>query len=356
VFGTSCEVLAQREAEKRDDARDRFRDAVTAWVRAECRRRPRLLVIEDLHWLDPSSEELLRHLATEAPRLPLLLLSTSRFPITGSDLELARIREIPLRPLPSDDIHALVDAQVDPYPASPRLRRVVAERTEGNPFFVEELVRSFRERGDLVLEHGVQDLRPDADHVIPATITALLASRIDRLPPSARELMADAATLGKEFTLAHIRAMTVSERFEDDLALVERRGFVDRKSEGPVARLAFRHILTQEVALGAMLQAERQARHRRAAEMLEHLYRGRAEEVCDQLAHHWSESDRRARALPYLLTAADGAVAVGATQEAIGHLEASLGLMKEHPGAAPKEQQEAARLRLAGLYFIVGER
>jgi class 3 adenylate cyclase len=356
VFGTSCEVLAQREAKERNDAGDRFREAVTAWVRAECRRRPLLIVIEDLHWLDPSSEELLRHLATEAPRLPLLLLTTSRFPITGSDLELAGIREIPLRPLPADDIYALVDAQVDPYPASSQLRRVVAERTEGNPFFVEELVRSFRERGDLVLEHGVQALRPGADHVIPPTITALLASRIDRLPPATRELMADAATLGKEFPLAHLRAMSVSERFEDDLALVERRGFVDRKSEGPIARLAFRHILTQEVALGAMLQTERQARHRRAAEMLEHLYHGRAEEVCDLLGHHWGQSDQRARALPYLLAAADGAVVVGATQEAIGHLEAALDLMNEHPGAAPKEQHDAARLRLAGLYFIVGER
>ena len=90
--------------------------------------------------------------------------------------------------------------------------------------------------------------------------------------------------------------------------------------------------------------------------MLEQLNRGRTEEVCDQLAHHWAQSDRRVQALPYLLTAADGAVAVGANQEAIGHLQAALGLIVEYPEAAPKGQQGAIRLKLAGLHFITGER
>jgi predicted ATPase len=317
---------------------------------------PRLLVLEDLHWLDPSSEELLRHLATEARGLPLLLLTTSRFPITGGSLELAKIRELMVPALPIGDIHALVDAQVEPYQAGSRLRQVVVERAEGNPLFVEELVRAFREKGELALEHSVHDIKPGADRTIPPTISALLASRIDRLPESARELVADAATLGREFPMAHLRAMNATERFDDDLGLVQRRGFVDSRTDGPVATLAFRHVLTQEVAYGGMLQPHRQARHRRAAEMLERLYRGRTQEVCDRLGHHWAHSDQPVRALPYLLAAADGAAAVGANRVAITHLETALGLTKEHPDAASKEQQDAARLKLAGLYFVVGER
>jgi hypothetical protein len=90
--------------------------------------------------------------------------------------------------------------------------------------------------------------------------------------------------------------------------------------------------------------------------VLEQLYRGRTEEVCDELAHHWSQSDRRPQALPYLMTAADGAVAVGANQEAIGHLQSALALVAEHPDVAPKAQQDAIRLKLAGLHFITGER
>ncbi len=356
VLGTSCETLAQqREAPVRDDAKDRFREAVTAWIRAECKREPQVFLIEDLHWLDPSSEELLRRLALEARRLPLLLLTTSRFPISGSNLELGRIREIFLKPLPPEDIHALVDTQVEPYPASDRLRQVVAARAEGNPFFVEELVRAFREAGDLILEHGVHDLREGADRVIPVTVSALIASRIDRLPASARELLADAAALGREFPLAHLRAMAASDSFDGDLALIERRGFVDRHAHALIGALAFRHVLTQEVAYGSFLQPERQARHRRAAEVLEHLYRGRTEEICDQLAHHWERSDDRARALPYLLATADGAVAVGANREAIGHLHLALSLASEH-AAADRSQLDAIRLKLAGLHFIVGER
>ena len=357
VLGTTCEARAGKPgAPARDDPKDRLREAVTSWVRAECRSGPRLFIIEDLHWLDASSEELLRHLAIEAGRLPLLLLMTSRLPISGSNLELGRIREIPLRSLATEAIHALVDAQLQPYPASERLRRVAAERCEGNPFFVEELIRAFRERSDLALEHGAYVLREGSESLVPATISALIASRVDRLPASARELVADAAALGKEFPLAHLRALAASERFEDDLALLERRGFLDRDPDGPVATLAFRHVLTQEVAYGTLLQPDRQARHRRAAEMLEQLYRGRTEEVCDQLAHHWAQSDRRVRALPYMLTAADGAVAVGANQEAIGHLQSALGLITEHPEAAPQAQQGAIRLKLAGLHFITGER
>ncbi|MBI3458317.1 MAG: AAA family ATPase, partial [Candidatus Rokubacteria bacterium] len=354
IVGTGCEALAQRQAGAPDDRRDRLRDVVTAWVREECRGAPRLLVIEDLQWLDPSSEELLRHLALEARGLRLMLLMTSRLALAGTNLELAGVREMSLKALSAEDIHALVDAQVEPYPASEPLRQTVASRSEGNPFYVEELVRAFRERGDLVLEHGAYDLREGADRMVPSTISALIASRVDRLPESARELLADAAVLGQQFPLTHLRALVSGERFEGDLAQLERRGFLDREAGSPVAILAFRHILTQEVVHRTLLQSDRQSRHRRAAEMLEQLYRGRTEEVCDQLAHHWALSDARLRALPYLLTAADGAVGVGANREAIGHLQQALNLATEHP--AGKDEVAAIRLKLAGLHYIVGER
>ena len=355
VLGSAREAPSQQQASAPDDRRDRVREAVTVWIRAECRRAPWLFLIEDVHWLDPSSEELLRHLALEARGLPLMLLMTSRLPLTGSNLELGRVRELSLKALSAEDIHALVDAQVEPYPAGERLRRTVAARSEGNPFYVEELVRACRERGDLVLDHGVYDLREGAEGIIPSTINALISSRIDRLPASARELLADAAVLGKQFPLAHLRALTSGDRFEGDLSQIERRGFLDRQAGGPVATLAFRHVLSQEVAYGALLQSDRQTRHRRAAEMLERLYRGRTEEVGDQLAHHWAQSDRRMQALPYLLATADGAVAVGANQEAIGYLQTALGLVTEHP-TATKNEADAIRLKLAGLHFIVGER
>src|SRR5262249_48558299 len=152
--------------------------------------------------------------------------------------------------------------------------------------------------------------------------------------------------------LAHLRALAASERFEDDLALLERRGFIDRKTDGPVVTVEFRHVLTQEVAYGSLLQGERQERHRHAAETLEGLYRGRTAEVCDHLAHHWLQSDRRAQAFPYLLTAADGAVTIGANQEAIGDLQSAPDLASEHPPPPPKAQPEPIRPKLAGLPFI----
>jgi predicted ATPase len=162
--------------------------------------------------------------------------------------------------------------------------------------------------------------------------------------------------LGKRFPLAHLRALRPGEAFGEDLAQLERRGLLDRHAGGGIASLDFHHVLTQEVAYGALLQADRKARHRRAAETIESLYRGRTEEVCDQLAHHWARSDRAVAALPYLRTAAEGAVAMGANLEAVTHLQAALELATAHPGAVTPPERDALRLKLAGLHFVVGER
>jgi hypothetical protein len=356
ILGTSCETLALLRDAPADGRRDRVQEAVVLWVAAECRRTPRLLLIEDVHWLDPSSEDLCRRLATAARELPLLLLMTSRLPVAGTGLEVAGVREVRLQALEAADIEALVDAQLDPYHASEFLRRVVAERAEGNPFYVEELIRTLRERGDLRLTNGAYDLDAEAEAVVPPSLRALIAGRIDRLLPSARELIADAAVLGKRFPLAHLRALTPSERFDEDLAQLERRGLFDRDTGGGIATIRFHHILTQEVAYETLLQADRRARHRRAAETFESLYRGRTEEVCDQLAHHWVRSDREVAALPYLMTAADGAVVMGANLEAIRHLQTALELTTKHPGTVTPSERDAMRLKLAGLHFIVGER
>jgi class 3 adenylate cyclase len=351
IMGTSCEVPAARDDGPAEARRDRVQEAVVAWVAAECRRSPRLVLIEDVHWLDPSSEDLCRRLAGAAHDLGLLLLMTSRLTLAGSRLELGGVREIALSALSAEDIEALVDAQLDPYPARATLRRAVTERAQGNPFYVEELVRTFRDRGDLVLADGAYDLPEAAATVVPPTLHALIAARIDRLPASARELIADAAVLGKRFPLAHLRALASEERFDEDLAQVERRGLLDRDDGTAVATVRFHHVLTQEVAYTTMLQADRQARHRRAAAAIESLYRGRTEEMCDQLAHHWARSDRAVAALPYLVTAADGAVAVGANREAIAHLQTALELTAGQSG-----QADAIRLKLAGLHFVIGER
>ena len=178
---------------------------------------------------------------------------------------------------------------------------------------------------------GAYDLKAAAAAVVPPSLHALIAARIDRLPAVRARADRRRRGAGQALPPGPPPRARPGERFDEDLAQVERRGLLDREAGGAVAMLSFHHVLTQEVAYATLLQADRQARHRRAAETIESLYRGRTEEVCDQLAHHWARSDRAIAALPYLVTAADGAVAVGANREAIAHLQNALDLATAQP-------------------------
>jgi class 3 adenylate cyclase len=266
--------------------RERFREAWTAFLEELVAERPTVLLVEDLHWADQPLVELLETVAAEV-RGPLLLLATAR----PEGAPLAGAATLRLEPLAGEEPAGLLAELFGSEPPA-ELRAIVA-RAEGNPFFIEELLSTLIDRGLLVRTNGVwrlEELPPD--FVLPDSIHALLAARIDLLPPREKAALQAGAVIGRVFWAGAVRALV--EGREPDFALLEERVFVHRRQPSSLAdetEYAIKHALTREVAYGSIPKGRRARLHLAFAEWLERLGEGRDEHAA-VLAHHYSETLR----------------------------------------------------------------
>ena len=285
--------------------RNRTFDALVRLLVAEAARRPLVVLVEDLHWIDQTSEDFLAGLADELPSVPIMLLATYRPgyspPWTGKSFA----SQLALRPLSaaaSKAIVASVLASTDRAAAA-----AIAGRGEGNPFFLEELARAARDRAT-----GA------ADGTVPETVQEVLAARIDRLSADQKAALQVAAVLGREFSLELAEevwngTVTVEGLLQELKGLEflrERLGSVERT-------FVFKHALTREVAYDGLLQARRRQLHGRVGAALEESAASQRFEHCELLAYHYSRSAEPARAIPYLVAAGDRARDRYANEEAI---------------------------------------
>jgi class 3 adenylate cyclase/tetratricopeptide (TPR) repeat protein len=253
---------------------------------------PTVFVFEDVHWADASELALLGYLAQHTRDAPALIVATARpelldiQPTWGTGL--GAQTTMPLEPLPEDDARALAEqlvAGVDPG----RLVDIAG----GNPLFLEELAASIAERGS---------------DELPVTVREAIAARIDALPARAREALLTAAVIGKTFWRAILEKVGSVEEVDDALAVLEARDFVRRDSASQVAgdaQFTFKHMLIREVAYATVPRAQRRERHAAVARYIEERLVGDA--LATILAYHWREAGEPARAVPYLLSAADAA-------------------------------------------------
>jgi predicted ATPase len=297
--------------------RARTFDALRRLLIAEARPRPLVVLVEDLHWIDRTSEEFLAEFAEQVPLVPLMLLVTYRAgyapPWTGKP----STSQLALRPLPpaaSEQIVASVLGRSDPAAAA-----AIAARGEGNPFFLEELARV------------VRDQATDAAGVtVPVTIQQVLAARIDRLSADQKAAIQVAAVLGREVPLnlagdiwdAPVPLPARLEELTHLDFLYERRG-------APERTFVFKHALTREVAYDTMLHGRRRELHGRAGAALEQSSASQRFEHCELLAYHYSHSASLARAVPYLAAAGDRAKDRYANQEAIAFYRQAITLIEE---------------------------
>ena len=323
--------------------RQRTLDAVKALLLRESQIQPVLLAFEDLQWIDSETQALLDSLVESLPLARIALLVNYRPEYTHGWNSKTYYTRIRLNTLHADSSGELLDALLGDDPGLEPLKQLLAERTGGNPFFIEESVRTLVETGALVGERGDYQASGPLDSIqVPATVQTILAARIDRLPPNEKRLLQSASVIGKDVPLALLQALEEipEEELRSGLGRLQAAEFVYETSLFPDLEFTFKHALTHEVAYGALLYEHRKALHARLVSVIERMTPGRLAEQIDRLAHHALQGGLWEKAV--LLFRKAGAKAAGrsAYREAVTCFEQALGALAYLP--AGRERSELA--------------
>src|SRR6516225_10132332 len=300
---------------------------------AGARAQPAVIIVEDLHWADPTTLELLRGIAERGGRAPLLVLITARPEFRAPWGVRSHHSTISLTPLDRDQVKHMVGELAAHHALSKEVVEGVTERTGGVPLFVEEVTRLLLERSEQ------RDI-----HAIPPTLQQSLTARLDRLGP-AREVAQVAAVIGRDFSYSLLCAIAgmddkplqvALERLADaDILLV--RGLP------PDAGYRFKHTLIQDAAYENLLKSRRQLLHRRVGETLRDKFAGTVNTEPELLAHHFTQAGMSEPAIDYWRRAGDLAIARSANAEAVHHFSAALDLIAT---IGEKPEREARELEL----------
>jgi class 3 adenylate cyclase/tetratricopeptide (TPR) repeat protein len=329
--------------------RQRMREAVSRFLLATSRATPLIVVVENLQWVDSESRAFLDELVQAVARERLLLVVTHRAEPDPGWRRHPHVDVLRLEPLTEAHADELLGALLGDDEGVKHVRRLLVERSEGNPFFLEESVRALVETGALLGEPGAYRLARPLDSVaLPATVQALLASRIDRLAPGDKQLLQTAAVIGPEVPLAVLR--TVVDVAEDELsgglARLAAAGFIQAVRLHPHIEYGFVQALTHEVAYRSLLAARRRGLHARIAEALEASGAAAGSEDVERLAHHAFHGELWERAVRHSTAAGTRAATRAANAEAVAFLEQALAALGRLPESA-ETRREAIDLRIA---------
>jgi ABC-type oligopeptide transport system substrate-binding subunit/class 3 adenylate cyclase len=360
----SLPLEAEEEAIVRDVEGEQLKAgtfrAVETLVECAASKRPLVLVCEDLHWADPTSMELLEDLLALTDSVPLLFICVFR---PQTEHGCWRLREtvarryrhrhtdLWLHPLSAAESEILVGNLLYVEGLPPKLKERILSHAEGNPFYVEEIIRSLMDSEAIVRDEATgrwQATRDVADIAIPDTLHGVLMARIDRLQEETKRVLQLAAVIGRIFLYRVLAAIAREERkLDDHLLTLQREEMIRERARLPELEYIFKHHLTQEAAYNGLLKKKRRVYHRQVAEALERLFPERVEEQVGLLAHHWERAEEPEKATAYLLRAGDQARLAYAHQEAIDYFQRALALLKEQ-----QEYERAARtLMKLGLTY-----
>lgn len=325
-------------------------------------RRPLVLLLEDWHWADASSAELADHLLPLTTAVPLLVLFPTR-PDPATAVERARrfaagepgarLAEVQLEPLPLDASGQLVDRLLGRMALPGGLRERIVQRADGNPFFIEEIVRGLVSEGVLSrsAEDGAWRLAVDGAQVqLPDSLQALLLARIDRLDEDAKQALKLASVIGRSFfdrVLSTIAAR--ADRLAQQLAVLEQSDLVRDKQREPEPEHIFKHALVQEAAYASLLAEQRREVHRRVARAIESLFADRLDEFTSLLAHHYTCGEDWEAAQAYLFKAGDQAGRMAADTEALEHFRLAEAAYQRAYGDRLTPLQRASLSRKVGI-------
>ena len=306
---------------------------------------PLVLVVEDLHWIDPASEEFLELLIDAIPAAKVCLLLTHRPGYRHPFGDRSYHVRVALEPLSTREMARMAGSLLDSEEVPAALRSLIARKAEGNPFFVEEVTRSLLEEGAIRVDEGRAALvRSEAEIAVPDSIHDVLAARIDRLEEQPKRAIQVASVIGREFALRLLERIVEAgaglEELVSELRAVE---LIYQKAAHPELAFMFKHALTHDVAYDSVLRERRRALHGVVGSAIEELYADRLGEHYEALANHFEQAGNWGRALLYHERAAQKAADAYANRSAADHFRAALSISERLGSAVPDEQ----RCRLA---------
>jgi class 3 adenylate cyclase/predicted ATPase len=328
--------------------------ALLGQLGALARQRPVLMLFEDVHWIDPSSRELLDLLVERVPRLPVLLLVTFRPEFQPPWNGQAHVTVLVLNRLDRREGAVLVRRVVGAKALTDDVVTEIVNRTDGVPLFVEELTKAMLEGASVAIALSRAGATPPN---VPAMLHASLMARLDRLGSAAKEVAQVGAALGREFPYELLAAVAQRDAAELDAALDQLvvAGLAFRRGALPQATFLFKHALVQDAAYGTLLRAKRQELHGRVAHVLEEQWPETAETEPELLAHHCAQAGLVERAIAYYARAGQRAVARSAMAEAIAQLIKGLELLTSLPDGASRQRQELELQIALGQALIVSQ-
>jgi class 3 adenylate cyclase/tetratricopeptide (TPR) repeat protein len=349
VYSVLAQLLALPMAETEAEllkaiTREGFRAHFFAIVERElislAERQPVVVLIEDLHWADASSVDLLAFVLPLLKRIRLTFIISSRsrqeptslWKRLGSALDDCQnqVVEIPLQSLSMDESRSLMEGLLGGDYLPEALASEILNKSEGNPFFLEEVLRSLIESGGLAFDNGKWALTTPVGILrVPDNLQGVLLSRLDRLSEELKQLTQKAAVIGRVFHYRILeRIASASNSLHEQLASLEISGLIHERCRLPELEFIFKHALTQEVAYQTLLTPARRALHRKVGEALELIFQDRVEELVGVLAYHYFSAESWQKALDYSIRSGDAAFRVCAYAEARGHYGRALECLK----------------------------
>jgi class 3 adenylate cyclase/tetratricopeptide (TPR) repeat protein len=319
-------------------------DAIKRILLRESLNQPLIVIFEDLHWIDGETQALLNLLADAIANAHILLTLSYRPEYHHEWGNRSHYLQLRLDPLGSQNAAEMLSALLGESPELGPIRGMIIERTEGNPFFIEELVQALFDEGVLVRNGTIKLGRSVSQLRIPPSAQAVLASRIDRLPAEQKDLLQTLAVVGREFPLGLLREVArlsdvELDRMLSDLQLAE---FINEQPAFPEAEYIFKHALTLEIAYNTILVERRKQLHERVGTAIEQLYASSIEDHLAELAHHYGRSGNLSKALEYNERTGRQAVERSAYGQAMRDFTTAMELLQRLPQSAERDQRELA--------------
>jgi predicted ATPase/class 3 adenylate cyclase len=334
--------------------RRRTREAVKSLIVRESLNQPLILIFEDLHWVDAESEALLNLIADSIGTAQILMMVNYRPEYRHNWGNKTYYTQMRLDPLGPDNAAELLSAMLSDDIALDSLKATIIERTQGNPFFMEEMVQVLFDQGVLVRDGVVSIARPLTSIQIPSTVKGILAARIDKLAAADKDLLQSLAVIGKEFPIGLVRRVVgqPDDALAPMLSNLQAAEFIYEQPAFPENEYTFKHALTQEVAYDSVLMQRRRIIHERTAAALEEIFAATLDDHVADLAHHYGRSANAPKAVEYLRRAAEQAGARSAYNDAIGYAREALRLIATKPESRERDQIELKIQMMLGPLIV----